>query len=165
MKTTQVKKNLKNFKLTLHGPNKTGAKWTVQGRGVKSTKFSSATSAANHFDLLAKELLVYDFQLNQVVAIAMGAAARKQERIRKWLLSGQGVTSQDLEPIQGMNFSIPRNWRNQANAICDGLRAPLGKNSLRSLMKKKADSIPTKIGSRVPNSAKYIKYRKVRPKQ
>ncbi|WP_267122966.1 hypothetical protein [Xanthomonas sacchari] len=159
MKTTQVKKNLKNFKLTLQGPHKTGAKWTVQGMGVKPTAFSSATSAAKHFDRLAKQLLVYDFQLNQVVALAAGAVTRKQERIRKWLLSGEGITSHDLESIQGMSFAIPRNWRIQANDICDGLRAPLGKNSLRSLMKKKADNIPTKIGSRAPNGAKHIKNR------
>ncbi|MEB1301546.1 hypothetical protein ABFU52_13185 [Xanthomonas campestris pv. campestris] len=165
MKTTQVKKNLTNFKLSLLGPHKTGEKWTVQGNGVKPVAFSSAKSAGNHFDLLAKKVLVYDLQLDQVVALALGATARKRERIRNWLLSGQGITSDDLKPIQGMNFAIQRNWRNQANTVCAGLRAPLGNNSLRSLMKKKAGRIPARIGSRAPNSANYIEHRKVRPKK
>ena len=165
MKTTQIKKNLTNFKLSLLGPHKTGAKWTVQGNGVRPVAFSSAKSAGNHFDFLAKVLLVYDLQLDQVVALAMGSTASKRERIRNWLLSGQGITSDDLKPIQGINFAIRRNWRNQANIVCDGLRAPLGKNSLRSLMKKKAGSIPTRIGSRAPNSANYIEHRRVHPKK
>lgn len=165
MKTTEVKRNLKNFKLSLHGPYKTGAKWIVKGKDVESVEFTSATSAARHFDLSAKELLIYELQLDQVVALAIKSTTRRQAKIKEWLLSAKGISSSDLAPIQRMKFSIPRQWRSRVTGICNELNTAVGKNLLRTMMKRKAGSICFKTGAGAPGSVRHLEHHRVRQKK
>lgn len=141
MRVEDAKKILHHFNLSLSHSCEDGERWAVNGKDLETTSFPSLDSACQHYDQIAKQLLTYSYQIEQIVNHANAAVTARRKRIKKWLLTGNGIKSSDIDFIRSQAFHIPQDWRHQAEAICQEFDAPLSLDLLNPIMKKKADSI------------------------